>query len=254
MDLKDKTIIIFGASSGIGDALAIELSKHNRVCTFSRRPFPKPNDNILNFEGDVRNKQNIKDAIDMFKSKWAVIDGFIYSVGQAQITDFKNFKADDVKNLMDTNFFGFLNSLECVLPDLLKQKTGIIAVVSALMLNRSLPNGASYFGTKAAMHVFFEGLRMDLENQGIEFFEIRPGLVDTPMSRSMEVKSDKMWSGEKAAQHIVKQIKRKEADISFPLDLKILTQSMNLLPDSTYFKLIKSQMDKNFRNRPKSET
>tara|TARA_B110001454_G_scaffold183141_1_gene178145 strand:- start:80546 stop:81310 length:765 start_codon:yes stop_codon:yes gene_type:complete len=254
MDLKDKTIIIFGASSGIGEALAVELSKHNRVCTFSRRPFPKPNDNILPFQGDVTKKQDIKNAVDMCKSKWAVLDGFIYSVGQAQITDFNNFKADDVKALMDTNFFGFLNSLECVLPDLIQQKSGVIAVVSALMLNRSLPNGASYFGTKAAMHVFFEGLRMDLQNRGIEFFEIRPGLVDTPMSRSMDVKSDKMWSSERAAQYIVKQMKKNETDISFPLDLKILTQSLNVLPDSTYFKLIKSQMDKNFRNRPKLES
>lgn len=249
MELKDKTIIIFGASSGIGEALAHALSKDNRVGTFSRRAFNNPNPNIFHVQGDVTKPEDIKSAVTVFRDKWAVIDGFIYSVGKAQITDFRKFKADDVRKVMDTNFFGFLNCLEAVLPDLLKQKMGMVGMVSALMVSRSLPNGAAYFSTKAAQHVFFEGLRMDLQNQGIQFFEIRPGLVDTPMAREVDVKSDKMWSADKAAQHIVRQMKRNETDISFPLDLKIMTQSLNVLPDSTYFKLIKSQMDKNFRNK-----
>ncbi len=249
MELKDKTIIIFGASSGIGEALARSLSKDNRVGTFSRRPFNSPNQNSLHVQGDVTKPEDIKNAMTVFKDKWAAIDGFIYSVGKAQITDFKKFQADDVRKLMDTNFFGFLNCLEAILPDLLTQKTGMIGMVSALMVGRSLPNGAAYFSTKAAQHVFFEGLRMDLQNQGLHFFEIRPGLVDTPMAREVDVKSDKMWSADKAAQHIIQQMKRNETDISFPLDLKLVTQSLNVLPDSAYFKIVKSQMDKNFRNK-----
>lgn len=249
MELKDKTIIIFGASSGIGEALARTLAKENRVGTFSRRPFPNPHQNIFHIQGDVTNPEDIHRAMNLLKDKWNSIDGFIYSVGQAQITNFENFRAKDVRELMDANFFGFLNCLEEVLPQLLKKKQGFVGMVSALMVGRSLPNGAAYFSTKAAQHVFFEGLRMDLQNQGIRFFEIRPGLVDTPMAREADVKSDKMWSADKAAQHIVLQMKRNETDISFPLDLKLLTQSLNVLPDTAYFKLIKSQMDKNFRNK-----
>lgn len=249
MELKDKTIIIFGASSGIGEALAHALSKDNRVGTFSRRVFNNPNKNIIDVQGDVTNLADINNAVAVFKDKWPRIDGFIYSVGKAQFTDFKNFKAESVRSVMDTNFFGFLNCLEILLPELLKQKSGMIGMVSALMVNRSLPNGAAYFSTKAAQHVFFEGLRLDLYNQGIQFFEIRPGLVDTPMAREVEVRTDKMWNVDKAAHHIVNQMKKNETDISFPLDLKLLTQSLNILPDSVYFKLIKAHLDKNFVNK-----
>lgn len=243
MDLKDKTIIVFGASSGIGEALARQLSADNRVGTFSRRALPNSNSKCLHVQGDVTQIDDIRKAMDVYKNKWAVIDGFIYCVGQAQITDFKTFKAADAKKIMDANFFGFLNCIECILPDLVKNKSGLIGVISALIVNRSLPNGATYFATKAAQHVFFEGLRLDLENEGLQFCEIRPGLVDTPMSRTVEIKTKKMWSADKAANHILESIKKNETDISFPLDLKLLTQSLTVLPDKTYFKLIKSQIE-----------
>ncbi|MBL7543443.1 MAG: SDR family NAD(P)-dependent oxidoreductase [Bdellovibrionaceae bacterium] len=247
MELKDKTFIVYGASSGIGEGLALELSKQNRVGTFSRRTFSKPNENILHCQGDVTKLADIREAASMFKAKWGHIDGFIYSVGVAQVTDFNNFKSEDAKNIMLTNFFGFLNCLEVWLPDFLERKTGLVGMVSALMVKRSLPHGAAYFATKAAQHVFFEGLRMDLQGQGVNFHEIRPGLVDTAMSRQMQVKTEKMWSSEKAAMHIISQIEKNKTDISFPLDLKLLTQSTSILPDRTYFKIIKAQMDKSFR-------
>jgi short-subunit dehydrogenase len=275
MILKDKTIIIYGASSGIGRALATELAKNNRIGTFSRRALDSRNDHefeatregsdskssifktqgdvslsgntVFHLQGDVRNTDHIQKSSATFKQQMGKIDGFIYSAGIAQVTDFEKFKADDAKKVMETNFFGFLNCLESWLPELTERKSGMIANVTGLMVNRSLPKGAAYFATKAAQHVFFEGLRMDMEDQGLEFFEIRPGLVDTPMAREAQVKSEKMWSAEKAAQHIIEQMGKGASDISFPLDLKVLTQSMTMLPDVAYFKLAKAQLDKNFR-------
>lgn len=249
MELKNKTFIIFGASSGIGQGIANELSKNNRVGTFSRRPVKEVADNRIHFQGDVTSIEDVQKAFALFKDKWKRVDGFVFSAGIAQKTDFSQFKSKEAQEIMNTNFFGFTNCLEVFLPDLMERKDGLIAMVSALSVSRSMPLGASYFATKAAQHVFFEGLRIDLEESGIQLSEIRPGLVDTPMSRAAQVSSDKMWSVERATKFILREIENGASDISFPLDLKLLNQTSQLLPDSAYFKIIRSQVEKSLQKK-----
>lgn len=249
MNLKDKTFVIYGASSGIGNALATELSKNNRVGTFSRRPLPESLTNGLHFVGDITNLSDVNTATQMFKNKWGSIDGFIYSVGLSQVTRFEAFKASDVKSVMETNFFGFTHVLESWLPEFLTRKSGLIAMVSGLMVHRSLPQGAAYFSTKAAQHVFFEGLRLDLESSGISFCEIRPGLVDTPMSRLVGIDSEKAWSPEKAAQYIIEKLSKGEKEIAFSKTMAILSKSVTMMPDAAYFKMIKGSVDRAFRTK-----
>ncbi len=247
MKLKDKTFIVYGASSGIGQALAIELAKYNRVGTFSRREMKTQIPQSIHFQGDVTKPDDIRQSSLFFKEKWGQIDGFFYSVGIGKSIDLHNFQATEARNTMEVNYFGFLNVLETWLPDFLSRKSGLVAMVSALMVHRSLPKGASYFASKAAQHVFFEGLRLDLEFSGLDFFEIRPGLVDTPMSQDLEIDRSKAWGAQKSAQFIVNKIESGETTISFSKAMELLTKSLNWMPDKTYFKLVKTSLNKTFK-------
>ncbi len=247
MKLKDKTFIVYGASSGIGQALAIELAKHNHVGTFSRREMPNQVPHSIHFQGDVTKPDDIKQSSLFFKEKWGQIDGFFYSVGIGRSIDLHDFRATEARNDMEVNYFGFLNVLESWLPEFLNRKSGLIAMVSALMVHRSLPKGASYFASKAAQHVFFEGLRLDLEFSGLDFFEIRPGLVDTPMSQNLEIDRSKAWSARKSALFILNQIESGKTTISFSMAMELLTKSLNWMPDMAYFKLVKSSLNKTLK-------
>jgi len=197
MSIKGKTIIITGASSGIGEATALKLAKEgaNVVLTARREErLEKLKSKIeelnagkaLVITGDVTNKDNFKSSVSRTMEEFGSIDGLINNAGLMPLSYIKNLHTDEWDKMIDVNIKGVLNGVAAVLPTMMDQKSGNIINISSSAARKVYPGGAVYSATKSAVKIFSEGLRMELAPKfNINVTSIEPGFVDTELAYSI---------------------------------------------------------------------
>lgn len=192
MNLKDKVIIITGASSGIGEATAKNLAGQGaKVVLTARREerLNKLKDTIteaggqaLVITGDVTEKEDFKKVTGETLSEYGRIDALINNAGLMPLSYIKKLKTDEWDTMINVNIKGVLNGVAAVLPTMMEQKSGHIINISSSAAHRYFPGGAVYCATKAAVKMFSEGLRQELApNYGINVTSIEPGYVSTEL-------------------------------------------------------------------------
>ena len=199
MDIKNKTVIITGASSGIGEATALKLSKEgaNVVLTARREErlqelkskIEKKGGKAIVVAGDVTNKNDWQHLQKEAKDTFGSIDVLVNNAGLMPLSYVKNLHTDEWDTMVDVNIKGVLNGVSAVLPTMIEQKQGHIINISSVAAYKYFPGGAIYCATKSAVKMFSEGLRQELApNYGINVTSIEPGAVDTEL---METITDK---------------------------------------------------------------
>lgn len=204
MSIKGKTIIITGASSGIGEATAKKLSQEGANVVLSARREDRLNslkDEIeknggmaLVVPGDVTKKEDFKKIVSATLEKFGSIDGIINNAGLMPLSYVKNLHTDEWDKMIDVNIKGVTNGVAAVLPTMMEQKSGHIINISSSAGHKYYPGGAVYCATKAAVKMFSEGLRAELApNFGINVTSIDPGFVSTELTDTItddEIKKD----------------------------------------------------------------
>ncbi|WP_417887898.1 SDR family oxidoreductase [Zunongwangia sp.] len=196
MELNGKTIIITGASSGIGAATAKKLaSKGANVVLTARREerlkelkaeIEKDGGKALVVSADVTKKEDFENIIKKTKAEFESIDGLVNNAGLMPLSYVKNLHTDEWNTMVDVNIKGVLNGVAAVLPTMKEQKSGHIVNISSSAGNKIYPGGAVYCATKAAVKMFTEGLRMELApNFGIKATSIEPGAVETELTETI---------------------------------------------------------------------
>lgn len=194
--MKGKTIIITGASSGIGNATAKKLAKEGANVVLSARredrlkslkdEITSDGGNALVVVADVTKKEDFKNIVDKTLEKFGSIDGLINNAGLMPLSYVKNLHTDEWDTMVDVNIKGVLNGVAAVLPTMKEQKSGHIINLSSSAGNKIYPGGAVYCATKAAVKMFTEGLRMELApNFNIKATSIEPGAVDTELTETI---------------------------------------------------------------------
>ena len=194
MSLKGKTIIITGASSGIGEATAMKLAKEGANVVLTARSEDKLNKLQSKIEkenagkaivvpADVTKKEDWKKVADKTKKEFGSIDGLINNAGLMPLSYVKNLHTDEWDKMVDVNIKGVLNGVAAVLPTMMEQKSGNIINISSSAGRKIYPGGAVYCATKSAVRMFSEGLRQELApNFNINVTSIEPGFVDTALT------------------------------------------------------------------------
>lgn len=251
MILNGKTILITGASSGIGKALALKLSDENvNLILVARRlelleEIKKELDvkkcNHLILQCDVSNKINVAEAYKEIKNKFEYVDLAILNAGVGHYMNVRNYNSEFAEKIYGANLFGMIYWIEQLLPDFLKRKNGTIAGVSSLADNRGYSGSSFYSSSKAAVTNYLEGLRLELYHYGINVVTIRPGFVETPMTSGNKFKMPFLMSAEKAAGIILEGIKKEKRVIQFPWQMVLLTNIVGILPGWFYQSLAKYQ-------------
>jgi len=204
MSIKGKTIIITGASSGIGEATAKKLSKEGVNVVLSARREDRLNslkDEIeqnggtaLVVPADVTKKEDFKKVVSSTLEKFGSIDGIINNAGLMPLSYVKNLHTDEWDKMIDVNIKGVTNGVSAVLPTMMEQKSGNIINISSSAAHKYYPGGAVYCATKAAVKMFTEGLRAELApHYGINVTSIDPGFVSTELTDTItddEIKKD----------------------------------------------------------------
>ncbi len=241
MRIENKSVIISGASSGIGRAVALQLSKFsNRLWLVGRNQealeevaeLVRKNGSVCEWSvTDVQDPVAVEESFQLFKEKFHSCDMLFLSAGFAELTNVEKLNFQFARAMMETNYFGCLHWIMAALPEMQNRNQGIIAAVSALASYRGLPQGAFYGASKAALSNCLESLRIDLQRQGVQVSTILPAFVDTPMARKFDYAMPNVWSAEKAAKYIVKQIEKGKGEIAFPWSLQFLMKCVRALPE-----------------------
>ena len=241
-----KTIWITGASSGIGKSLALKFANEGwQVAASARRKdllnqLSMSNQNISPFPLDVTSRENCEEIFEKIKNKFENIDTCFFSTGTWDPKKEKEIDIDQMKKVMEVNFFGTLNCIKAVEMYFKEKKNGNMSIVSSIAGYRGLPNSTGYGASKAALNNLAESLYFDFGRYNVRVSLISPGFIKTPMTDKNKFKMPFLKTPEFAAEKIYNGlINGSSFEIDFPKELTLILKFLKILPDSVYFKLIR---------------
>ncbi len=236
--MNKKTIIITGASSGLGAALAKKYATApNKLFLFGREKERLLKvANICKERGaevdiriaDVTSKSITKEIEQICKHH--VIDIIISSAGVSAGTLSGPETIEQVDKIFTTNLNGTLNIIMSAIPFMVKNRSGTIVVISSMAGLLGLSSAPSYSASKAAIKCFGDGLRPYLKQFNVKVCVVIPGYVDTPMTQVNKFPMPLKISADKAAAIIIKGIENGSGIITFPKITYFILKLMNLLP------------------------
>ena len=194
--IKDKVVIITGASSGIGYATALSLAKEGaKLVVGARRTdrleslvkaIEENNGEILAQKLDVTKKSDCDDLVNTAIKKWGKVDVLVNNAGLMPLSFVKNLKVDEWDQMIDVNIKGVLYCTAVVLPYMREAKSGHIINISSVAGRIVFPAGSVYCATKHAVTAFSEGLRQELSpRNNIRVTTIEPGVVSTELTNTI---------------------------------------------------------------------
>ncbi len=170
-----KVVLITGASSGIGKITAQYLAQKGfKVYGTSRNP----KQSNLGFEMvalDLNNAESIQNAVQFILKKEKRIDILINNAGTGITGPIEETPTEEIHKAFETNFFGVIEVMKAVLPQMRKQKSGLIINVTSIAGYMGLPFRGIYSATKSALERVTETIRMEVKKFGIEVTNIAPG-------------------------------------------------------------------------------
>ncbi|WP_016957377.1 SDR family NAD(P)-dependent oxidoreductase [Catenovulum agarivorans] len=226
-----KSILITGASSGIGKALALHYAEQgNEVFAGGRNKqrlvelcLHRPN--LHPFVCDLTNSKEIKSATDNL----SLLDIVILNAGSCEYIDNPmQFDGELFARVINTNLISVGYCLQHLLP--LIKKGGQLVLVSSSAQFLPFPRATAYGSSKAALTYLARTLEIELKPHGIGVSVVHPGFVETPLTAKNDFDMPGIISAEQAAQAIVKGIAAGKAEINFPFAFICFLKFFTLLP------------------------
>tara|TARA_R110001599_G_scaffold64023_3_gene178882 strand:+ start:496407 stop:497174 length:768 start_codon:yes stop_codon:yes gene_type:complete len=243
-DWHGKSVWIVGASSGIGAETArLLLDRGAHVALSARRieqltEVANQHPHALIAPMDVTDHVSIVAAEKLIRQHWDNIDLVLLVAGSYQEMRADTFDLTIANQLLDLNLRGVWNCLDVVLPTLLAQGQGGIAIVASVVGYSGLPLALAYGPTKAALINLCESLYFDLRPRGIGVYMINPGFVATPLTANNTFPMPALMSAPDAAKKMLRGIERGDFHIHFPHRFTNVLRLLRLLPYRLYFWLI----------------
>ena len=244
MHWQDKTVMVTGASSGIGRGLALELSRRGAKLGLIARRAEKLDDLVREIEAtngkaialpaDVMDVNSLAAAATRLRSTFGPIDVLIANAGVGATVDAAELKGSTVAGVINVNVLGAANSVEAVVPEMVQRGSGQLVVISSLAAYRGLPKSAAYCASKAAVSAFFESLRLDLKPRGIDVTIIHPGFIKTPLTAGRHAQMPFLMELEDAVQKIISAIEKRKNSYAFPWQLASIVRAGMIMPNFMY--------------------
>ncbi|KTD12089.1 polysaccharide biosynthesis dehydrogenase/reductase [Legionella gratiana] len=239
--MNKKTILITGASRGIGEQIAIQYASTNVNLILVARDLKKlthvaqrcqeKGANTIYASHDVQDKALLKKFIHDIDTKMP-IDLVIANAGVSSTlqANWQPEKEEDIHQVLAINLQGTMHTVNPLIPRMIERKKGQIAIMGSIAGLRGLPQSPSYCASKAALYIYGQSLRAWLIRYQIHVNVICPGYVKTDMSDRLTGLKPFLISSEKAAQIIQKGLLKNKASIVFPWPLHLLIKLSQLLP------------------------
>ncbi|MBA0176410.1 SDR family NAD(P)-dependent oxidoreductase [Pectobacterium carotovorum] len=226
-----KRVLITGASSGIGQQLALDYARDGWDVLACGRDEQRlhalttafPTIRTLAF--DMTNLADTQQALD-----GVTADLVILSAGTCEYLDNGVVEAEKVSRVLTTNVIGPVNCLSVLLPQLANGSH--LALVGSTASLVALPRAEAYGASKAALAYFARSLSLDLQARNITVSLILPGFVDTPLTARNDFPMPMLISVSQASEAIRRGLAKKKREIAFPLRFALLLNAISVLPQS----------------------
>ncbi|MEK7729643.1 MAG: SDR family NAD(P)-dependent oxidoreductase [candidate division KSB1 bacterium] len=236
-----KTVLITGASSGLGAAITEALAPYGvHFGLLSRRV-----EEMQTLAGkhknsgstfwinacDVRNREEVLAAVRAFHQHAGRLDAVWVNSGVGGDTSFRRWNYEKMENMIDTNLKGAIYTIMASLEIMVPQNSGAIIGICSAASMRGIGARGVYSLTKIGLTYFMESMAVELPQ--IQFTTIHPGFVDTPLNRG---NPNRMWlmMPEPAAQLMIKAVARRKRVFLYPGQMKIFYRLVRLLPTRLY--------------------
>ena len=233
-----KTVLITGASSGIGLALAKKIAAHGaRVGVFGRRRdlLQKLVEDVREAGGtveaevaDVSDRAGLSGAIAGLESRLGPTDVLIANAG----VSLPDAAEGAIETMMRVNYLGVVHAFEAVLPSMLLRRSGHLVAISSLAAYKGLPGSAGYCASKAAVNAYCESLRIRHAPNGVAVTAVCPGFIRTPMTADQTHPMPFLMDADRAAALIARALLRRPGVFNFPWRMVRLMRMTRWLPDS----------------------
>lgn len=206
-----RTALVTGASSGIGEATAARLAQEGyrliitarrgeRLAQLQRRLEAEYGTEVLALCFDVRQLEEVQAHLGCLPEQWRDVDLLVNNAGLAAgLSPLQEGDLDDWERMIDTNIKGLLYVTRTIAPLMQARRRGHIINISSIAGVETYPNGNVYCGTKHAVEAIGKGMRMDLLPYGVKVTQIRPGAVETEFSvvrfHGDKERADKVYAG-----------------------------------------------------------
>lgn len=235
-----KNIVITGASSGIGAALARAYAAPGIVLGLVGRHPGRLNAIVSEcrtngayvYPGlvDVADEAAICNWICEFDHLYP-IDLVIANAGISAGTGGSGEALSQVKNIFSVNLDGVLNTVHPIMEEMKKRRHGQIALLSSMASFRGSPTAPAYSASKAAIRIYGQALQGALQADNITVSVICPGFIKTPMTQVNRFPMPFLLDADRAATKIKAGLDKKKANIIFPLPLAVMARLQNMMPD-----------------------
>jgi short-subunit dehydrogenase len=248
--MKNKVVIITGASSGIGRSLALEAARSGARLVLAARnmanlsevvdEIKQFNENVIACQTDVSKESDCQKLIETTVSKFGKIDILINNAGISMRAIFADADLKVIHRLMDVNFWGTVYCTKFALPYLLKSKGSVVGVSSTAGF-MGLPGRTGYSASKFAMQGFLESLRIENIRNGLHVLIASPGFTASNIRNSAlngkgeqqgESPRDEnsMMTSERVAKLIIRAIKIRRRNLVITFEGKFLRQIKWVVP------------------------
>jgi short-subunit dehydrogenase len=241
---QGKTVLVTGASSGIGKDLALLLaSRGARLVLVARREAvleevrascEAAGADVLVCAADVADTAAMERVRDQALARFGFVDVVVANAGIGGLNPGDAFDLAVHRQFLEVNCMGLANTLVPFVPSMKARRGGHLVGVSSLAAFRGLPKAASYSSTKAQQGVFLESLRVDLRPHGIAVTSIHPGFVETPMTQHDEFKMPFKMDVRRSSVIVARAIERRRRVFLYPWPMRILTWINRHLPGWLY--------------------
>ncbi len=236
----DKTVFITGASSGIGASLAKELVQRGaRVGLLARRQdrlrdlaaeIATAGGTAAWAAADVCDDRALVQALEALKEELGPPDVVVANAGTNRPETPKNFQPGNALHLYDINLLGMIRLIDWALPGFLARGAGQIVGIASLASYVGLPANAAYSGSKAAMRIHLQSLRVSLRRRGVAVTTICPGFVKSELTDRVKYPMPFKWETERATRYIATAMERRRGEVTFPWQMACILWVLVRLP------------------------
>jgi len=193
--MKKSLVVITGASSGIGAAIANRFSEAGYSLLLLARRLERLEalklPNTICSKVDVTDKEAFRLAITEAENKYGATECIVNNAGVMLLGDVASQDADEWRRMFDVNVLALLNGMQAVLEPMKSRNSGTIINISSIAGKKTFPSHAAYCGTKFAVHAMSENVREEVADSGVRVITIAPGAVETELlshTTSAEIK------------------------------------------------------------------
>jgi len=248
MQPQDGVAWITGASSGIGEAVALELARRGWTVAITARRLEQLEGiarrseglagRIVAHAGDVTESESMRAVVEGIESVHGPIALAVLNAGVAPPAGAGLIDIAALERALSVNTLGAARGIEAVAERMRQRRRGQIVVNASVVGFGGLPGAAAYGASKAAAIHLCEALKFDCDTLGIRLQLLNPGFIDTPMTQDRQVRMPFLMAVDDAARRIVDGFERGGFEITLPRRLSWPVKFVNLLPYPIYFWLV----------------